>query len=93
MTRTYGQGMKEFSIGDVDVSRVIEWSGPFAPAGILFPSVPDELWRQHQSWLAPDFLDASTGDYQANFQTWVLRSDGRTVLVEPRTHKIVQIIE
>jgi glyoxylase-like metal-dependent hydrolase (beta-lactamase superfamily II) len=75
---------------------VIEWSGPFAPAGILFPSVPNELWRQHESWLAPDFLDPSTGDYQATFQTWVLRSDGRTVLVDTglgndkqRTHPLL----
>ncbi|WP_250008080.1 MBL fold metallo-hydrolase [Actinoplanes sp. M2I2] len=88
--------MPEFTLGNVDVSRVIEWQGPFAPVGVLFPSMPDELWRQHESWLAPEHWDATTGNYPATFQTWILRSEGRTVLVDtglgndkPRDHALL----
>jgi len=69
-------------LGDVEVSRVVEWRGPFATTDVLFPSVPGALWRRHASWLAPDFVDATTGAWQATVQTWVLRSAGRTVLVD-----------
>ena len=88
--------MNNFTFGDVEVSRVIELSVPFAPVSVLFPSMPDDLWRQNESWLEPDFWDATTGFYPANFQTWVLRSEGRTVLVDtglgndkPREHDIL----
>ncbi|HWO64043.1 MAG TPA: MBL fold metallo-hydrolase [Umezawaea sp.] len=88
--------MHKFTLGDVEVSRIVEWHGPFAPVEVLFPSVPDELWREHESWLAPDFRDATTGDYHAYMQTWVLRSAGRVVLVDtgigndkPRDHELL----
>jgi glyoxylase-like metal-dependent hydrolase (beta-lactamase superfamily II) len=69
-------------LGDVEITRVIEWHGAFGATGVLFPSVPGDLWRRHESWLTPDFLNAETGEWQTNVQTWVLRSAGRTVLVD-----------
>ncbi|MTD55744.1 MBL fold metallo-hydrolase [Amycolatopsis pithecellobii] len=88
--------MKQFILGDVEISRVVEWHGPFAPVDFLFPSVPAELWQEHESWLDPDFRDATSGDYHAYMQTWVLRSAGRTVLVDtglgndkPREHPLM----
>ncbi|MFJ2214371.1 MBL fold metallo-hydrolase [Streptomyces sp. NPDC101062] len=74
--------MKTIMLGNVEVSRVVEWHGAFGTTDVLFPSVTGELWRRHESWLAPDFLNAKTGEWQANVQTWVLRSAGRTVLVD-----------
>ncbi|WP_285599544.1 MBL fold metallo-hydrolase [Kineosporia sp. NBRC 101731] len=61
---------------------MIEWSGALGTVDVLFPSVPGDLWRQHESWLEPDFLNAATGEWQTNAQTWVLRSAGRTVLID-----------
>ncbi|MCS7478719.1 MBL fold metallo-hydrolase [Umezawaea endophytica] len=88
--------MQKFTLGDVEISRVVEWHGNFAPAGVLFPSMPDELWREHESWLDPEFWNATTGDYYAYMQTWVLRSAGRVVLVDtglgndkPRDHELL----
>ncbi|MFF7638593.1 MBL fold metallo-hydrolase [Kitasatospora sp. NPDC008050] len=74
--------MDTFTLGSVDITRVTEWQGPFAPASVLFPSIPADLWREHRSWLAPHFWDAETDNYQAHMQTWVLRSQGRTVIVD-----------
>ena len=74
--------MQKIILGNVEVSRVIEWHGVFATVNALFPSVPEQTWQRNASWLAPDFLDASTGGWVANVQTWVLRSAGRTVLVD-----------
>jgi len=69
-------------LGNVEVSRVVEFHGAFGTTDVLFPSVPGELWRRHESWLAPDFLNAETGEWLSSVQTWVLRSAGRTVLVD-----------
>ncbi|MDQ1037048.1 glyoxylase-like metal-dependent hydrolase (beta-lactamase superfamily II) [Streptomyces sp. V3I8] len=74
--------MEKMILGDVEVSRVVEYHGAFGTTDVLFPSVPAELWRRHESWLAPDFLNAGTGEWQSSVQTWVLRSAGRTVLVD-----------
>lgn len=74
--------MQKIVLGDVEIIRVVEWHGAFGDTGVLFPSVPGELWRRHESWLAPDFRNAETGEWQTNVQTWVLRSAGRTVLVD-----------
>ncbi|WNZ06373.1 MBL fold metallo-hydrolase [Streptomyces sp. 11x1] len=74
--------MKKMILGNVEVSRVVEYHGAFGTTDVLFPSVPGELWRRHESWLAPNFLNAETGEWQSSVQTWVLRSAGRTVLVD-----------
>ena len=88
--------MQTFTLGDVEISRVVEWHGDFAPVGVLFPSMPDDVWQRNRSWLAPDFWDPTTGNYYAYMQTWVLRSAGRTVLVDtgigndkPREHELL----
>jgi glyoxylase-like metal-dependent hydrolase (beta-lactamase superfamily II) len=88
--------MNQFTLGNIEIIRVIEWHGAFAPVNVLFPSVPEELWREHESWLSPDFHDA--GDYHAYMQTWVLRSAGRTVVVDtgmgndkPREHPLMDL--
>ncbi|GAA3597696.1 hypothetical protein GCM10022223_11090 [Kineosporia mesophila] len=70
--------MKNIIPGRVEISRVVEWQGAFATTGVLLPSVPAGPWRQNESWPAPDLLNAETGEWQANVQTGVLRSVGRT---------------
>ncbi|GAB3600450.1 MBL fold metallo-hydrolase [Kineococcus gypseus] len=73
---------QSLTLGQVELSRVVEWTGGYATTDELFPSLPSELWRQHSSWLAPEFFDAESSAWQANVQTWVLKSAGRTVLVD-----------
>lgn len=68
-------------IGDVEVVKVVEWQGEIAPARTIVPS-PAALWQDNADWLAPDHLNAETGGYRGAVQTWVLRSEGRIVLVD-----------
>lgn len=67
-------------LGDVEVIRVVEWHRPFVPAGDMFPDVPADAWRAEE--LAPDHWEPETGRAVLALQTWVLRSAGRTVLVD-----------
>lgn len=69
-------------IGDVEVTRILEWRGPFAPAAGLLPCVPGQEWSDNRSWLAPDHWQPE-GDFAVMaLQTWLLRSAGRTILID-----------
>ncbi|MFK4065876.1 MBL fold metallo-hydrolase [Streptomyces sp. NPDC029674] len=69
-------------LGDVEVSRVVEVERFALPPRAIVPEAPEEVWRDNADWLAPDHWDPDTGDAVAVIQTWVLRSEGGTVLVD-----------
>jgi glyoxylase-like metal-dependent hydrolase (beta-lactamase superfamily II) len=74
--------MDSFQLGAVEVVKVPEWVGEIAPAGVIIPDAPPEIWRENASWLVPDHWVPQTGGYRGAVQTWVLRSEGRTILVD-----------
>lgn len=75
--------MQDITLGEVEISRVEEYYGPIglSPAAFV-PDVPEQLWRDNASWLEPDFLDLAADQCVCAVQTWVLRSQGRTILVD-----------
>ncbi|MEU6541592.1 MBL fold metallo-hydrolase [Streptomyces sp. NPDC047000] len=70
------------TLGDVRITRVVEWSGPIRTARFIIPDSDEETWRRNEKWLAPDFWTPAGDSYRCRIQTWVLRSEGRTVLVD-----------
>jgi glyoxylase-like metal-dependent hydrolase (beta-lactamase superfamily II) len=74
--------MPHFQIGAVEVGKVVEWQGEIAPARFILPGSPAEIWQRNESWLAPDHWRPGTGAYHGAVQTWVLRSEGKVVLVD-----------
>jgi glyoxylase-like metal-dependent hydrolase (beta-lactamase superfamily II) len=75
--------MDQITLGDVAVTRVKEYYGSveMGPAD-FFPDSPAGAWEEHRSWLAPDFWDPGTNVCVSAIQTWLLRSEGRTILVD-----------
>ncbi|WHM40407.1 MBL fold metallo-hydrolase [Streptomyces sp. BPTC-684] len=73
---------QSITLGDVEVTRVVEWQGPFAPARGLVPEAGGEVWKDNEDWLAPDHWEPGSDTAVLALQTWVLRSGGRTVLVD-----------
>ncbi|GAA0349847.1 MBL fold metallo-hydrolase [Actinoallomurus spadix] len=69
-------------LGDVEVIRVVEWHEPFLPTSGMFPAVAAEVWKDNEGWLAPDHWEPDGDRAVLALQTWVLRSGGRTVLVD-----------
>ncbi|MEW1636985.1 MBL fold metallo-hydrolase [Streptomyces sp. NPDC093801] len=69
-------------LGDVEITRVVEARGPFAAARDLVPQSGAELWKENEEWLAPDHWRPDADQAVLALQTWVLRSGGRTVLVD-----------
>jgi glyoxylase-like metal-dependent hydrolase (beta-lactamase superfamily II) len=60
----------------------MEWEGLFAPGTQLIPDSDDEFWKAERDLLAPDHFDPESGLIRACLQTFVLRSEGRTILVD-----------
>ncbi|MFD5386685.1 MBL fold metallo-hydrolase [Streptomyces sp. NPDC127074] len=69
-------------LGDVEVIRVVEWHRPFLPTSGMFPGATADVWKDNEDWLAPDHWEPDSDRTVLALQTWVLRSGGRTVLVD-----------
>jgi glyoxylase-like metal-dependent hydrolase (beta-lactamase superfamily II) len=81
----YDPGVDRYDtvLGNVTITRVIEYFGPVGMSPeVFFPESPKESWRKNQSWLAPDFFDPDADICVSAIQTWLLRSEGRTILVD-----------
>ena len=70
-------------LGDVEVTRVQEYAGPSAATpGFLFPDSKPEYWADNAGWLDPDFYDASRGTLRTVLHSWLIRSQGTTILLD-----------
>jgi glyoxylase-like metal-dependent hydrolase (beta-lactamase superfamily II) len=76
------ESVQSLVLGDVEVIRVIEWRSPFLPTSGMFPGATAEVWQDNEDWLAPDHWEPDSDRVVLALQTWVLRSEGRTVLVD-----------
>jgi glyoxylase-like metal-dependent hydrolase (beta-lactamase superfamily II) len=76
------QDVHEITVGDVTVARVEETHGPIMPADQFFPDMPEQAWKEHREELVPDHLAADGVMVHAAMQTWVLRSGGRTIVID-----------
>ncbi|MEU3528964.1 MBL fold metallo-hydrolase [Streptomyces sp. NPDC038707] len=75
--------MNTITLGDVTLTRVLEYFGPVGLTPETFlPDSPTRTWEEHRAMLVPDFLDDGTRIINAAIQTWLLRSEGRTILVD-----------
>lgn len=70
------------TFGDFAVSRIVEWSGPIKTVGEILPDSSPADWEANRSLMAPDFWDPRSDAYLCNIQTWVMRNDDRTVLID-----------
>ncbi|MET9360492.1 MBL fold metallo-hydrolase [Streptomyces sp. NPDC006632] len=74
---------EQLTLGDVTVTRVKEFYGSARMSpGQFFPDSPDGSWGEQRAWLAPDFWDPATDECHTAIQSWLLRSEGRTILVD-----------
>ncbi|MFG2603766.1 MBL fold metallo-hydrolase [Streptomyces sp. NPDC048514] len=71
-----------FMVGDVEVSRVIEWQGAHVPTTALVPDCDPEVWDAHEAQLVPDHREPGGGRAVVTLQTWVVRTGGRTILID-----------
>jgi glyoxylase-like metal-dependent hydrolase (beta-lactamase superfamily II) len=76
------QDTHEIVLGDVTVARVEEMHGPIMPPDQFFPDLPEHAWKEHHDMLVPDHLGAEDSMVITAMQTWLVRSGGRTILID-----------
>jgi glyoxylase-like metal-dependent hydrolase (beta-lactamase superfamily II) len=70
-------------LGDVTVARVEEMHGPVGMTPEqFFPGSPERHWAENRDWLVPDHLGGEDDIVRVAMQTWALRSEGRTILID-----------
>ncbi len=74
--------MSTMTVGRVGIDRVLEHEMATRPPTQMFPGLDPAGWHAQRSWLAPHYWDPATDLLQTCVQTWVLRTDSETVLVD-----------
>ncbi|WP_020671587.1 MBL fold metallo-hydrolase [Amycolatopsis nigrescens] len=74
--------METITLGNVDITRVVELPSTGLPRDFIFPDVAMEHWDRHRNWLAPEFLEPAADEVRTMIQTWLVRSEGRTILID-----------
>ncbi|WP_455771055.1 MBL fold metallo-hydrolase [Streptomyces anthocyanicus] len=74
---------KQITLGNVSITRVWEYFGSVEmTSDIFFPESSKEVWESVSGWLVPHFLDSGTNIVNSANQTWLLRSEDKTILVD-----------
>ncbi|PNG95153.1 MBL fold metallo-hydrolase [Streptomyces malaysiensis] len=74
--------MDTITLGNVEITRVVEVTPRGLARDFIFPDVATEHWRANESWLVPQFLDPAADEINTMIQTWLVRSEGRTILID-----------
>jgi glyoxylase-like metal-dependent hydrolase (beta-lactamase superfamily II) len=74
--------MKTIALGDVTITRVAEWEGLFSTGQQLIPDGDRATWEANRTLLVPDHWEPESNAIRACLQTFVLRSEGRTILID-----------
>ncbi|MGN9787743.1 MBL fold metallo-hydrolase [Nonomuraea sp. ZG12] len=73
----------QITLGDVSITRIWEYYGPVEMTPeTFFPETSPRTWEKHSSWLEPHFVAPETRIVNSAIQTWLLRSEGRNILVD-----------
>lgn len=70
------------TIGDFQLSRVVEFEGPAFDPNFIFPEADPRVFDEHADWLRPGHVDAATGMLIMSFQAFVLRTPRHTIVID-----------
>jgi glyoxylase-like metal-dependent hydrolase (beta-lactamase superfamily II) len=74
--------MAWMKLGQVEIGRVLESSGPFISIYDFFPDATPENLAPHRHWLQPDALDPLTDKLVIPIQSYVVRTPQSVVLID-----------
>jgi len=77
--------MQTVKIGDVTITSIIERDGPWRRPEDMFPAYDPEVGKWHLAQLEPFVFDSASGRMVITYQTFVVRTPRRTILVDTCT--------
>ena len=69
-------------IGSAAVDGVLEWAGSYRDPLEMYPDATREAVERHRAWLEPGSLDPESGALVMAFQSYLLRTDRLTILID-----------
>src|SRR5687768_13791116 len=72
----------QWSFGATTLQRVVESEGPLLPPFEIYGDCTQAHLDQHRKWLVPRFQDAGSGLLLISIQSFLIRQDGLTILVD-----------
>ena len=73
---------RTFHIGTVSITVLVESSGPLLHPAELYPDSTPQSIAAEREWLAPHLYDPDSDRLVLAMQSFLLRSEGRTILVD-----------
>ena len=77
--------MKQLQIGDVTITSIIEREGPWRKPQDMFPCYTEELAKKHLATLDPEIFDQATGMINITYQTYIVRTKHKMILIDTCT--------
>ncbi len=74
--------MKPQTLGDVTVSKLVEFEAPFIERQYAIPDSTREVFDAQRDWLAPHFFDYDNDLLIFSFHTFILKTPHHTILVD-----------
>jgi glyoxylase-like metal-dependent hydrolase (beta-lactamase superfamily II) len=74
--------MRTIQIGGLQIDTVVELDGIALPAGLVFPNATPEIVARGRDQLDPRFVAADQDALLWSFHSYLLRSRGRTILID-----------
>jgi len=71
-----------WTFGDSTLRRIVEYEGPILSPFEIFGDCTQAHLDQNRAWLVPRFQDATSGTLIITIQSFLIRRDGLTVLVD-----------
>lgn len=73
---------QRWTLGSSSLTRIVESEGPLLSPFELFSECTAQLLDENRHWLMPRFQDESTGLLQISIQSFLIRCNGLTILVD-----------
>ena len=77
--------MKQLKIGDILIDSIVERAGPWRPPEAIFPAYHAEPGLRHLKELGPAHYEATTNRLSMTYQSYLIRTPRRTILVDTCT--------
>ncbi|MFI0900262.1 MBL fold metallo-hydrolase [Streptomyces sp. NPDC020983] len=74
--------METLTLGDIDITPVVDVPPSPVPRSFVFPDVPLDAWQAQEELLVPAHWIPDPDVIRLVMRTWLVRSEGRTILVD-----------
>ena len=74
--------MRSKTVGNIRVDALVDWLGPARLPEEMMRDFPADLIENNRDWLVPDYLDPATGRLVLAYQSFLIQTRGRCILVD-----------